>query len=115
MNESENATIIAFPNEKIIRRPALDHFVEELKEKGKFNFADSLVDELMDSLLENLHSVGVDIESETFIKDFSLSTSILRAAIFRNFGLHHSMHEFIDKFVTVSDVNPESSVDTDEE
>lgn len=115
MNETENATIIAFPNEKIVRRPALDHFVEELKEKGKFNFADSFVDELMDSLLESLHSVGVDIENETFIKDFSLSTSILRATIFRNFGLSHPMHEFIDDFVTISNINPETTVDTDEE
>ena len=32
MSEPENATIIAFPDEKIVRQPVLDHYMDELKE-----------------------------------------------------------------------------------
>jgi hypothetical protein len=113
MSEPENATIIAFPDEKIVRRPVLDDYMDELKEKGKFNFADSLTDELMSPLIESLHNVGVDITSEAFIKDISLATSILRAAIFRNFGLEHSMHNFIDEFVQIGSIDTDISVDTE--
>ena len=89
--------------------------MEELKKEGKLNFADSLTDQLMNMLLENLHDVGIDITTPTFVKDISLTTSILRAAIFRNFELDHPMHQFIDRFVAMAPVPENTILDTDEE
>jgi hypothetical protein len=92
--------VVDFPKHKIVREaPVNNEVVEAAKEKGLLNFSDSIVDDLLQGMIETLENYGVDVESKTFMKDFSLTADSLRASIYRQFGLDHNLHNFIDSNV----------------
>lgn len=105
--------IVEFPKSKIVRDGSLNsEAINKMKEKSTQNFADDLVEELTGILLTELDNYGVDIESDTFTKDFYYMVSIMSAMIYRTVDLKHDFHEFLDKNVVVKEVvapvdNPE--------
>lgn len=92
--------IVEFPKNKIFRdAPVNLELIEKAKEKATINFADSVVDTMIDNLLEGLDNFGIDTEEEAFIKDFSLTVDAIRATVYRSLGITHRLHEFIDENV----------------
>lgn len=89
--------IVEFPKNKIFRdAPVNLELIEKAKEKATINFADSVTDTMIDTLLEGLDNFGIDTEEEAFIKDFSLTVDSIRATIYRSLGINHNLHSFID-------------------
>ena len=90
--------IVEFPKSKIFREaPANLELIEKAKEKATINFADSITDTMIDTLLEGLDNFGIDTDEEPFIKDFSLTADAIRATVYRSLGLDHNLHTFIDE------------------
>lgn len=101
MNE-EPANILQFPRSKIVREqlPNIEE-LEKLKEKGMQNFADALVEDISDNILNELNGCGIDIEDDSFIKDYYFVTMIMSAAIYRSLKIEHPMHDYIDTHIKV--------------
>lgn len=96
--------ILQFPKSKIVRErtPEIEELTK-LKEKGLQKFADALSEDLTDNILHDLSQCGINIEDDTFLKDFYFATMIMNACIYRSVGIEHPMHEFIDKNVQVKE------------
>lgn len=99
---TDNVNILEFPKHKIVRERLPDiEEINKLKEKGLQKFADAVTSEIVDNILEHLDNYGIDIEDNTFIKDFYFTTMILSASIYRSLNVDHPMHEYIDNNVQV--------------
>ena len=97
---SEN--VVQFPKSKIVREPSPDDdVVKEFKLKGLFNYADGIVDDIVEIMVTEIENHGVDTDSNVFLRDFSMAADALRATIYRQFDLKHNLHNFIDENVTV--------------
>ncbi len=96
--------VLSFPKSKIIRDG--DHNIEELaklKTKSIQNFADSLTDEIGESIIGAFAINGIEVENEKFVKDFHFLISIINATIYRTLNLEHQFHTFIDDNVVFTD------------
>jgi hypothetical protein len=113
--------IVEFPKHKIVREiPANEDAVNQAKIKGKIKYADGIVDDMVDLMIEELENQGIDVENEFFLKDFSLTVDALRATIYRQFNIEHGLHNFIDENVKIIDkktgkvIDLPTDVDTEE-
>lgn len=118
--------IVEFPKSKIVREaPVNVEIIEKAKEKAVTSFGDQVTDAVIDAALEVLDTYGIDVESDKFVKDFSLTADSLRATVYRALNLPHNLHEFIDTNVKminretgeaiIEDENIETeSLDTDD-
>jgi transcriptional regulator NrdR family protein len=91
--------IVEFPRNRIVREFAGSEFLEQVKEKSKQNFAESISDDLVTYLLTEMENIGIDTSTDKFLKDFSMTVDSLRAAVYRSFDVPHHLHDFIDKNV----------------
>jgi uncharacterized FlaG/YvyC family protein len=113
--------IVEFPKHKIVREiPSNEDAVNQAKIKGKIKYADGIVDDMVDLMIEELENQGIDVENEFFLKDFSLTVDALRATIYRQFNIEHGLHNFIDENVKIIDkktgkvIDLPTDVDTEE-
>lgn len=117
--------VIPFPKNKIVRHVPVEETVpilEKMKINATANFAEELVSQIVDVLLDEMTSAGIDTQEEHFQKDFSMAVEAVRATVYRNLELEHSMHDFVDTSVVMHrrDPNtgellePEKKVDSDE-
>jgi len=96
--------IVEFPKSKIVREIlANEDAVNEAKIKGKINYADGIIDDVVDLVVEELENQGIDVDNESFLKDFSLTVDAMRATIYRQFDIEHGLHNFIDENVMMID------------
>jgi hypothetical protein len=98
-----NDKVVQFPKHKIVREAPVDiEALTKAKEKGIQNFADSVTNDIIGYVIGDLENYGIDVESEQFIKDFSLTADSLRATVYRTFELQHNLHDFIDNNLTIT-------------
>lgn len=97
--------VIEFPKSKIVRDSMLPiEEIEKAKEKGKINYADGILSEIASGLFGELENYGIDVEDEQgnmASKDFIFLTDVLKAVIYRNMGLDHPLHKFVDENVAI--------------
>lgn len=94
--------VFKFPEHKIVREiPPQIEELEKAKEKGRQNYADDIIEDLIEGIMNTLDNYGVDNEGKTFEKDFSFAIEALRGSIYRSLSINHHLHEFIDSNVTV--------------
>ena len=94
--------VFKFPEHKIIREiPPQIEELEKAKEKGRQNYADDIIDDLIEGIMNTLDNYGVDNEGKNFEKDFSFAIEALRGTIYRSLTINHHLHDFIDDNVTV--------------
>jgi hypothetical protein len=91
---SEN--VVEFPSHRIVREHAGIQVIEDAREKSIQKFADTITEDLIGYMAEELENSGIDIERPEFLKDFSLTVDSLRAAIYRQFDIPHNLHAFVD-------------------
>jgi hypothetical protein len=97
--------ILEFPKSKIVRDvPFDDEEINKTKEKNRQKYADELVEDIKSGLLAELESCGINIDHPAFLKDYIYLSDILKGTIYRNFGLEHQSHKFIDEYVKVATV-----------
>lgn len=92
------SNIIQFPKDKIVRLHKQPKTSEEFNEKlaeHKVNFVDYVLLKNMTMLCNHLSMDGVDVDTDTFMKDYSFVCEILKASIYRTIALPHPMHDFI--------------------
>ena len=94
--------VFEFPKDKIVREvvPNVEE-VEKHKEKGRQNYADDIVVDFIDGILNTLDNYGVDTDGVEFEKDFSFAIEAVRATIYRSLSIKHHLHDFIENSVMV--------------
>ena len=99
--------VISFPSNKIVREyPQNIEILEKAKEKSVKKFADDVIDILAETCYEQIESLGLNVETKDFDRDFSFVVETIRATVYRNLELPHHLHEFIDNNLEVT--NPDS-------
>lgn len=102
--------IITFPKNKIIREPVQSiEEIEKLKARGTQNFADALIQDVAENILGEFGSVGLNMETNNFAKDFQFLVHILSATVYRSMNIDHPLHNVID-----NQINFVEEVDTSE-
>jgi hypothetical protein len=91
-----NDKVVNFPSHRIIREHADVDVIAKAKHKSTVNFADTIAEDMVGNMIEDLENSGVDVETKQFLKDFSMVVDCLRATIYRHFELEHPLHDFID-------------------
>ena len=91
-----NDKVLNFPSHRIIREHADVEVIAKAKQKSTLKFADTITEEIVGNIIEDLENSGVDVETKHFIKDFSMVADCLRATVYRHFELEHPLHDFID-------------------
>jgi hypothetical protein len=95
-------TIVKFPTNRIIREvPPNIEEINKAKEKSLQKHAETIVEDLVLSIIDAIENYGLDSETESFERDFSFVADGLRATIYRSFNIDHPLHSFIDTNVTL--------------
>lgn len=100
--------ILQFPKDKIVRENMNNEYIEKMKTIGTKNFADALCDDIEQNILIELSNYGIDVEKDTFVKDFYYASSIYRATVYRALNIPHDLQKFIDEHVNIS-IMPEET------
>lgn len=95
-------TIVQFPTSRIVREvtPNIEE-IEKAKEKSLQKHAETIVEDLVLNIMDAMENYGIDIDKETFERDFTFAADGLRATVYRTFGIEHPLHNFIDTNVQV--------------
>jgi transcriptional regulator NrdR family protein len=88
--------VVEFPSHRIIREASSIPMQEVLRENSMRKMADTITDDLIGNIVEDLENSGIDVDRAEFLKDFSLVADSLRASIYRQFEVEHNLHSFID-------------------
>lgn len=110
-----NEKVVNFPSHRIIRENPDVDIITKAKQKSTIKFADTITEEMVGNMIEDLENSGIDVETKQFIKDFSMVVDCLRASVYRHFELEHHLHEFIDKNVKMIDKTTRELIEVDEE
>ena len=103
--------IVSFPKNKIVRESIQNNEeIEKIKTKGTQNFADTIIHDIAETLLNDLGAIGLDTDSEAFSKDFHFLVCILGATVYRTLNLEHPFHEFLSEHVSFKEID-ESELD----
>jgi hypothetical protein len=78
----------------------LDEAGNELTEEEQV--AEGLTEKLIVQMMHTMQECGVDINETSFIKDTSLVIEFVNACIYRDMGIEHPLHNFLDNFVKVN-------------
>lgn len=108
--------ILAFPTSKIVREAPVDELENKMlkyREKGQYKYAEAVTQELVGNLYENIEEFEIDMEDEVFVKDFNICADMIRAAVYRASGVHHHLHNFLDKSVIVKSVDDITEAEID--
>lgn len=87
------ANIVQFPEAKIVRK--FPEFQEALKKEGELRGVEEFSEGLVAHIYEFLTINGIsgDVFEE---RDFHLISESVKGAVYRKFGLQHTIHEMID-------------------
>lgn len=100
--------VIEFPKSKVVREVPQE-VIEQRNRRADQKMADSLVDELTGLVITELDNYDVlDVTDKEFAKDYILVIDSLKATIYRQFGLDHPLHAFIDKNVSIYEADMET-------
>ena len=97
--------ILPFPKEKIVREAIND--VEEVKkaqEKSLRNYADTVINDLVNVLASEINIQGLNLEDENFVRDFDFALAVLSAAVYRSLKVPHDLHSFLDECVKTAEI-----------
>ena len=94
--------VIEFPKSKIVRDvPFNDEEMAKVREKNRQKYAEEIIAEVSSGLYDELESCGLNSEAESYNKDFIFLSDVLKALVYRNMGIDHPLHEFIDERVHI--------------
>jgi hypothetical protein len=99
-NTNTKQNVIEFPRHKVVR-DIPDKVIEERNRRADQKTADAIVDDITGYVLTELDNYNVEVESETFGKDFVLAVDAIKAVVYRSFGIEHHLHDFTDNNVKV--------------
>jgi hypothetical protein len=102
--------LIEFPKSKVVREvPEEQQKVRQARAEQKM--ADAIVDDVADMCITELDNCTIDVQQEQFAKDFIMVIDSLRACVYRQFGIDHHLHDFVDRNVAFIEGDMDSMSD----
>lgn len=97
--------IVHFPESRIVNRKRATTPKKVVRDlvAAKMEMVEHIISSNMTALYSNFEADGIDVNSESFIKDFSFGAEIMKAALHRAVGLPHPVLQFIDANVNMKD------------
>jgi hypothetical protein len=92
--------VIEFPKHKVVR-DVPGEVMEERARRADQKMADAIVSDISSIILTELDNYYVSVEDESFAKDLVLVVDALTAAVYRQFGFEHHLHEFIENNISI--------------
>lgn len=90
------ATIITFPDHKIVRDVPTPVITEQ-RRKGLTNDAEGLAGEMFWTFMMNMKQFGFNgTESKDMERDCQFIFDIMKSIVYREFGLDHPIHKWLD-------------------
>ena len=78
----------------------------------KIGFAGELSESLIVQMIHTMGENGIDISENSFIRDMAMVIELVQGSIYRDLGLKHPAHKFMEEFVDIV-VHPNNTVETD--
>ena len=112
-NAKENDNIIQGPWPKSKRKVKIPD-EEFLLMQENMDFAEELNQKIVIQMIHNLGENGIDVASESFIRDLGLIIELIKGSIYRGMGIPHPTHAFVEALVDLEldeDKNIRSQID----
>lgn len=76
-------------------------------------FAEELTQSLMVQMIHTMSENSVSVSEKDFIRDMAMIIELVKGSIYRDMGMHHPTHSFVEEFVGIdeSDNTFETEVD----
>jgi hypothetical protein len=94
--------VFQFPKDKIVREvpPNIDE-IEKHRERGRQNYAEDIVGDIIENMMLLLDSYGIDQDGKHFQRDFTFAIDAMRSTIYRAMAVEHTLQAFVDTHVSI--------------
>jgi hypothetical protein len=66
-------------------------------------FAEELTQSLMVQMIHTMSENGIDVGEKEFIRDMAMVISMVNGSIYRDMGMPHITHKFMEEYVEIED------------
>ena len=108
-NAKENDNIIQGPWPKSKRKVKIPD-EEFLLLQENMDFAEELNQKIVIQMIHNLGENGIDVASESFIRDLGLIIEMTKGSIYRSMGIPHPTHAFLEAVVDINVDDDEKTI-----
>lgn len=105
--------VIEFPKNKVVREIPEEH-LKARQDRMNQKVADAISEDISGIVLTELDNNGIDVETESFMKDFVLANESIKACVYRFFGIEHYLHHYADNNIKIIQSGDMSDMDPDE-
>lgn len=92
--------VIEFPKHKVVREVPEEQ-IKAAEARRDQKFADTVVEEITGIIITELDNYYIEMENKQFSKDIILVVDALKAAVYRQLGIDHHLHDFVDNNVKI--------------
>tara|TARA_R110001592_G_C12642527_1_gene700401 strand:+ start:123 stop:545 length:423 start_codon:yes stop_codon:yes gene_type:complete len=108
------------PPENVIKGPWLAKSGREVKlpdtdviaMQQDIQFAEELTQSLMVQMIHTMSENGIDVSEKTFIRDMAMVISMVNGSIYRDMGMPHITHKFMEEYVDIN-INEDNVFETE--
>jgi hypothetical protein len=75
-------------------------------------FAEELTQSLMVQMIHTMSENGIDVSEKTFIRDMAMVISMVNGSIYRDMGMPHITHKFMEEYVDIN-INEDNVFETE--
>ena len=75
-------------------------------------FAEELCQSLMVQMIHTMNENGVKVGQNDFIRDMAMIIELVKGSLYRDMGLQHPTHQFMEEFVDIM-IHADNTVETD--
>jgi len=85
---------------------------QRLKTEWLMRHAEEFTQNLIVQMIHSMSEHGIDISEKSFVRDTAIIIEFVNGVIYRDMGLPHHTHGFVETFVEVY-INDENNIETD--
>lgn len=108
------------PPENVIQGPWIAKSGREIKgldadvlaTQQEVMFAEELCQSLMVQMIHTMNENGVKVGKNDFIRDMAMIIELVKGSLYRDLGLQHPTHKFMEEFVDIT-LATEDEIETD--
>mgnify|MGYP003654359142 FL=1 len=108
------------PPENVIKGPWLAKSGREVKLPDEDviamqqdrQFAEELTQSLMVQMIHTMSENGIDVGAKSFIRDMAMVISMVNGSIYRDMGMPHITHKFMEEYVDIN-INEDNVFETE--
>jgi hypothetical protein len=76
------------------------------------HFAEELTESLMVQMIHSMGENGIDVSEKAFIRDMAMIIEMVKGSIYRDMGLDHPTHMFMEEYVDII-INEDNTFETE--